>query len=798
MSKRRIKKVAVLGSGVMGSRIACHLSNVGCEVLLLDISPKEISEKEKAMGLTLDHPKVKNRLVNEALETALRSNPSPIYRKAFRSRIQTGNFDDNLKDIADCDWVIEAIIENLDIKKNLFDRVEKFRKPGSLISSNTSGIPIALMSEGRSEDFQKHFCGTHFFNPPRYLELLEIIPGPKTTKEVLNFWEEFGSKTLGKTALVAKDTPAFIANRIGVYSIMNAFHLAEKYPVNINDVDALTGTLLKRQKSATFRTSDVVGLDTLAHVAKGLKAACPKDEARALFEFPKALNHLLENNFLGSKSGQGFYKKIKSESGSKILALNLNTLEYEEASKPHSMIEQVKAAGGFKQRLLAMINHSSDLGKYLREHFAGLFAYSCNRVPEIANHIYLIDQAMRAGFGWSHGPFELMDVLGFETVGKLLKEGKHSIPNKMQEWMEKNSSWYSNKEGLRLFAALENMEWKEIPGQDQFILLNQMPKSAIVWENSGAKIWDLGDGILNVEFTSKMNTLGGDVLQGINKGIELAEKNYEGLVIANQGNNFSVGANLAMVFMMALEQDYDELDFAIRAFQNTTMRARYSAVPVVVATQGMCFGGGCELALHADHVLTAAECYMGLVEFGVGLIPGGGGSKELTRRASLSYGEGDIKLNTLKEHYLSIAMGKVSTSGHEAFDLHLLQAHKDEVITNKHTLIQQAKNKVKLLIDRGYQQPIHEKIKVLGQSALGMFLVGAESMQSSHYISAHDRLISEKLAHVMCGGNLSGETMVSEQYLLDLEREAFLSLCGERKTLERIEHMLKKGKPLRN
>ncbi len=798
MSKRVIKKAAVIGSGIMGSRIACHFANVGIEVVLLDIPPKELNESEEKQGLTLDHPSIRNRIVNEAFTQTLKSNPAPLYRKEFAERIQLGNLEDHMELVKDCDWILEAVVERLDIKQQVFEKLEQFRKPGSIISSNTSGIPIHLISEGRSDDFQEHFCGTHFFNPPRYLELLEIIPGPRTSKEVLDFLQDYGTKTLGKTAIKCKDTPAFIANRIGVYSIQNSFHLMEQSSLSVSQVDAFTGTLIGRQKSATFRTCDVVGLDTLVHVANGLKEHCPEDESRNIFELPDFLKKMMDQNWLGSKTGQGFYKKTKTPEGAtEILQLNLETLEYEAGAK-HPLLSQAKQIDGVGSRIRFLFNDKGEIGTFFQKHFLGLFAYAAHRIPEISDTIYSIDRAMKAGFGWSHGPFELWDIIGTKNALELFVKHQIAIPKTFEAFSEKDGRFYKLKNGEQFCYNPSSKTHEKVQGLGSFIILDQLAVENTIWENSGSRILDLGDGIINLEFRSKMNTLGGDVLNGIHHAIDLAEKNYRGLVIGNQADNFSVGANLAMVFMMAVEQDYDELDFAVRTFQNTTMRMRYSSVPVVIATQGMTFGGGCEAVLHADSVVAAAENYMGLVEMGVGLIPGGGGTKEMTLRASDSYFEGDIQLPTIKDYYLTIAMSKVSTSAYEAFNYHLLKEGRDRVVTNKHLLIAEAKNQCLLLAMAGYQQPIPKKITVLGQHALGMFMVGAESMKSAHYISEHDKLISEKLAYVMCGGDLSASTQVSEQYLLDLEREAFLSLCGERKTLERIEHMLKKGKPLRN
>ena len=795
--KRIIKKVAVIGSGIMGSGIASHFANIGVEVLLLDIIPKEPNEAEQKKGLTIENKSVRNRLVNDNLTAALKSSPSPIYHQKFANRITTGNTTDDLEKIKDVDWIIEVVVERLDIKKAVYEQIEKFRKPGTLITSNTSGIPIHFMSEGRSEDFQKHFCGTHFFNPVRYLKLFEIIPGPKTSPEVLSFLNEYGSKFLGKTSVVAKDTPAFIGNRIGIFGIMSLFHLVKEMGLTIEEVDKLTGPVIGRPKSATFRTVDVVGLDTLVHVANGLYENCPQDEAHDLFKLPDFINKMMDNKWLGSKTKQGFYKKVDKD----ILALDLDTLEYRAQKKASfSTLELTKTIEKPIDRFKVLIKGKDKAGEFYRKSFADLFAYVSNRIPEITDDLYKIDDAMKAGFGWENGPFEIWDAIGIENALKLIKEAGQQPADWIQEMLSSGkNSFYTVKDGATYYYDIPSKSYKKIPGQDAFIILNNIRESKKVWGNSDATLIDLGDGIVNLEFHSKMNTIGSGVLQGINKGIELAEKDFQGLVIGNQAANFSVGANLAMIFMMAVEQEYDELNFAIKQFQDTMMRVRYSGIPVVVAPHGMTLGGGCEMSMHADKVVAAAETYIGLVEFGVGVIPGGGGSKEMALRASDTFRKNDVELNVLQEYFLAVGMAKVSTSAYEAYDLGILQPGKDIIVVNKDRQIAEAKKQALLLAEAGYTQPSKRKdVKVLGKQALGMFLVGTDSMQAGKYISEHDQKIANKLAYVMAGGDLSEPTFVTEQYLLDLEREAFLSLCAEKKTLERIQFMLTKGKPLRN
>lgn len=807
--KRNIKKVAVLGSGVMGSRIACHFANIGIEVLLLDIVPRELLPQEEAKGLTLESKSVRNRIVNSSLETALKTNPSPIYSKSYVNRITTGNFEDNMSEIASYDWVIEVVVERLDIKKTIFDQVEKYRKEGTLVTSNTSGIPIHLMAEGRSEDFKQHFCGTHFFNPPRYLELFEIIPTPHTKKDVVEFLTYFGDKMLGKTVVLCKDTPAFIGNRIGVYSMLALTHLVEPLGLTVEEVDKYTGPAMGHPKSATFRTADVVGLDTLINVANGLADNAPDDEAKGVFQLPAYIDKMAENKWLGEKTKQGFYKKVKDDKGnSVILSLDLNTLEYGEQAKVKSTtLEATKQVEDIRKRMKVYEQGADKAGELFRAMHYPLFEYVSKRVPEITDEFYRIDDAMRAGFGWELGPFEVWDALGIQQTLEKIKDEEKRLPGQSGEvaqWVHDMlasgaKNFYKVIDGVKNYYDIDSKSYKPIPGAEDLIVLDHIRESKTIWKNSGVTITELGDGIINCEFHTKMNTIGGDVIQGVNKAIDLAEKEYRGLVITNDGKNFSAGANIGMIFMMAVEQDYDELNMAVRTFQNTAMRLRYSSIPVVVAPFQLTLGGGCEFSMHADFVQLHAETYMGLVEFGVGVIPGGGGSKEFALRASDEYKEGQIVQNTLKDRFLTIGQAKVSTSAVEANELGYLQEGKYAITMNRKRLLADAKAKAVELADAGYVQPAQRKdIKVLGNQGLGIVYAGAASMRAGNYISDHDQKISEKLGWVMCGGDLSQPTEVSEQYLLDIERKAFLELAAERKTLERIQHMLTKGKPLRN
>lgn len=788
-AKRIIKKVAVLGSGVMGSRIACHFANIGLQVLLLDIIPKDADAKSR------------NKLVNDALASALKSNPSPIYSKGLAKNITTGNFDDDMPKIAGCDWVIEVVVERLDIKQKVFENVEKYRKQGSLITSNTSGIPIHLMAEGRSEDFRKHFCGSHFFNPPRYLKLLEIIPTADTLPEVVDFLLGYGEKYLGKTTVLAKDTPAFIGNRIGVFSIMSILHYAEKTGISIEEVDKLTGPVIGHPKSATFRTSDVVGLDTMVHVANGLSQGVPNDEAKDFFKIPEFVTKMVSNNWLGSKTNQGFYKKEKVDGANQFYTLDLKTLEYQPSKKvKFPSLETTKTVDNLKDRMKILFAAKDKAGDFYRAIFYQLFAYSSNRIPEISDELYKIDAAVNAGFGWEMGPFEKWDALGVETTVKAMEAEGHKPAAWVYEMLKSGAvSFYKIQDGKRLYYDIKSKTYLVIPGTEDFILLDTIRAANTIWKNNGTTITDLGDGIINLEFHTKMNTIGGEVIEGINKAITLAEQSYKGLVISNEGANFSAGANVGMIFMMAVEQEFDELNMVIKAFQNTMMRIRYSSIPVVAAPHQMALGGGCELCLHADKVVAHAELYMGLVEFGVGLIPGGGGTKEFALRLSDELQEGDIELNNFRDRFLTIGQAKVSTSAHEAFELGYLKKGRDLVVVSRNRVLSEAKKQCLLMANEGYVQPVPRKdIRVLGKQALGLGYVGANTMFSGNYISEHDVKISQKLAYVLAGADLSQPTLVSEEYLLNLEREAFVSLCAERKTLERIQSILTGGKTLRN
>ncbi|HVV06836.1 MAG TPA: 3-hydroxyacyl-CoA dehydrogenase/enoyl-CoA hydratase family protein, partial [Puia sp.] len=691
--------------------------------------------------------------------------------------------------------------ERLDIKQQVFAEVEKYRKPGTLITSNTSGIPIHRMTEGRSEDFKRHFCGTHFFNPPRYLRLLEIIPTPDTDPAVVEFLMHYGDLYLGKTTVLAKDTPAFIANRIGVYGIMAIFGLVEKLGLTIDEVDALTGPIIGRPKSATFRTADVVGIDTLVKVAKGVAENCPGDEQKAVFNTPAWLEKIVANKWLGDKTGQGFFKKTKGAGGEKeILTLDLQTLEYGPRQKPKfATLEAAKPIDDLKTRLKLLLQGSDKAGEFYRQFHYGLFAYISHRIPEISDELHRVDDAMMGGFGWEIGAFESWDVLGVEATVKKMKEAGYTVAPWVDEMLASGArTFYKVEQGRKLYYDIPSRSYKPLPGGEAFLVMRNF-EGQTVWKNSACRLYHLDDAVLGLEWYTKMGSIGGEVLEGIHKGIALAEEKYKGMVIAGEGPNFSAGANVGLIFMLAIEQDFDELDMAIRQFQSTMMRVRYSAVPVVIAPHGLTLGGACEMSLHADRVVAAAESYIGLVELGVGLIPGGGGTKEFTLRAGDEMHEDEPETITLKNRFFTIATAKVSTSAMEAYELGILRKGRDIVSINQGRRIAEAKASVIGLYDDGYVQPVlRTDVKVLGRSALGALYAGINGMWRGNYATDHDVKVAKKLAYVMCGGDLSEPTLVSEQYILDLEREAFLSLCGEKKTLERIQSVLKGGKPLRN
>jgi 3-hydroxyacyl-CoA dehydrogenase len=789
--QRKIRKVAILGSGVMGSRIACHFANIGAQVLLLDIPYTDPGETKPGT------PNQRNKIVQDALKNTLASKPAALFLASYQNRIKTGNLEDDLHEIAGCDWILEAVVENLDIKKNLYQKVEQFRKPGTLITSNTSGIPLQWLAQDRSADFCAHFCGTHFFNPPRYLPLLEIIPTKQTLPEVRDFLLAYGQRYLGKTTVLCKDTPAFIANRIGVFSMLDVIAIQQKLGLRIEEIEKLTGPVIGHPKSATFRTADVVGLDTLLKVADGLNQALGKQ----VLTIPGFLRKMGENKWLGDKTGQGFFLPKKNLDGQKeFWSLNPETMEYQPPVKAKfATLESTKTIEKLEDRWSVLIQGQDAAGAFYREMLGGLFAYASACIPEIADKVSQIDDAMVAGFGWEMGPFATWDCIGLQKGIELIGAVGKPVPDWVQNMVAKGqNSFFQLSEGIRMEYIPESQKQEKASSVSGAILLSDLRSSKPLFTNAGSTVHHLGDGVLCLEFHTKMNTIGSEVVEGLHRALDLAEGSYNGLVIGNQGTNFSAGANLALLFMYAMEQEFDEIDLMIRQFQNTVMRVRYSSVPVVVAPHGLSLGGGCEITLHADGVQAAAETYMGLVEVGVGLIPGGGGTKEMANRVSQKIEAGDIELNSLQNAFMNIAMAKVSTSGHEAMELGFLRKG-DRFSLHKALQLADAKEFVLHLASEGYVQPIPSKeIRVQGKAGMATFLAGIHAMRAGKRISEHDQKVAEKLSYVLNGGDLSYPQMVSEQYLLDLEREAFLSLTGERKTLERIQSLLTGGKVLRN
>ncbi len=800
--KRNISKVAVLGSGIMGSGIACHFANIGVEVLLLDICPNELNESEKQKKLSLDSKAVKNRIVNEMFNKCIKSKPSPIYSKSFIKRIKLGNFDDDISKIKSADWIIEVVVEKLEIKQKVFDLIEKHRTPGTIVTSNTSGIPIKLMSKGRSDDFNKNFAITHFFNPPRYLNLFEVIPSPNCDKHLLSFLLKYGEKYLGKTSILAKDTPAFIGNRIGTFGIQSLFHQVKNGDYTIEEIDKLTGSIIGRPKSATFRTADVVGLDTLISVSKGIYDSCKNDESIEIFKEPDFLKKMVENNALGSKTGKGFYKKIKDNSGkSKILRLDFDSMEYVEQKKVNfDILSKARKIKASNEKFKFLVSGDDKGSNFYKENFSRMFHYIQNRIPEISDSIVSIDEAMKAGFGWKDGPFEIWNYIGINEGKELMKVYGLETAKWIDDMLSNGyNEFYKESEGIVQYYDLKSKKYKAKPGQEGFVILKNILEDKVVWSNSEATLYDIGSDIVNLEFSSKMNVINQNIISSLKKGVEIAEKDFKGLVIGNEGSHFSAGADISMIFLLSVEQEYDELNHVMKIFQDTMMRLRYSAIPVVAAPHGYTLGGGCELCLQCDAVVPYSETYIGLVEAGIGLLPGGGGMKEMILRASDKFKKNDVEVNILQEYFMNIGMGKTATSGFEGYELDYFIKGRDITVMNKKNQINIAKQKALNLFDAGYTKPIERNdIKVLGKQALGMLYVGVDSLRAGDYISDHDKKIANKIAYVLCGGDLSQPTKVSEQYLLELEREAFISLCGERKTLERMQYMLKNGKPLRN
>jgi 3-hydroxyacyl-CoA dehydrogenase len=757
--KRNISKVAVLGSGIMGSGIACHFANIGVEVLLLDICPSELNESEKQKNLSLDSKAVKNRIVNEMFNKCIKSKPSPIYSKNFIKRIKLGNFDDDISKIKSADWIIEVVVEKLEIKQKVFDLIEKHRTPGTIVTSNTSGIPIKLMSKGRSDDFNKNFAITHFFNPPRYLNLFEVIPSPNCDKHLLSFLLKYGEKYLGKTSILAKDTPAFIGNRIGTFGIQSLFHQVKNGDYTIEEIDKLTGSIIGRPKSATFRTADVVGLDTLISVSKGIYDSCKNDESIEIFKETDFLKKMVKNNALGSKTGKGFYKKIKDKTGkSKILRLDFESMEYVEQKKVNfDILSKARKIKTSKEKFKFLVSGDDKASNFYKENFSRMFHYIQNRIPEISDSIVSIDQAMKAGYGWKDGPFEIWNYIGINEGKELMKVYGLETAKWVDDMLSNGyNEFYRKSEGIVQYYDLTSKKYKTKPGEEGFVILKNIIEDKVVWSNSEATLYDIGNDIVNLEFSSKMNVINQNIISSLKKGVEIAEKDFKGLVIGNEGSHFSAGADISMIFLLSIEQEYDELNHVMKIFQDTMMRLRYSAIPVVAAPHGYTLGGGCELCLQCDAVVPYSETYIGLVEAGIGLLPGGGGMKEMILRASDKFKKNDVEVNILQEYFMNIGMGKTATSGFEGYELDYFIKGRDITVMNKKNQINIAKQKALNLFDAGYTKPIERNdIKVLGKQALGMLYVGVDSLRAGDYISDHDKKIANKIAYVLCGGDLS-------------------------------------------
>jgi 3-hydroxyacyl-CoA dehydrogenase len=790
-----IKKAAVLGSGVMGSGIAAHLANIGIPTLLLDIVPRELTEDEKAKGLTLEDKPVRNRISQASIQKLLKQKPAPLTVKKNLALIEAGNLEDDLNKLNDVDWVIEVVVENLNVKKQVFEKVDRYRKQGSIISSNTSGISVEAMVEGRSDDFKKHFLGTHFFNPPRYLKLLEVIPTQYTDPKVLAFMKTFGEDVLGKGVVVAKDTPNFIANRIGTYGLLVTVREMLKGGFSAGEVDSITGPLIGRAKSATFRTLDVVGLDTFFHVANNVYEKVEGKE-KEVFEVPSFIKSMVEKGWLGSKSGKGFFMK----KGKEILELDPTTLEYGPCKKLSTpAVELSKQEKGTANKLKALVYANDRAGELLWNILSPVLVYSAQLLGEIADDIVAIDRALKWGFGWEMGPFETWDAIGVEKSVQKMKESGLEVPVLVTEMLEKGVASFYKEENNELYFY-DKGEFKPVEFNPKVINLNQLKKQkGVIKKNSGASLMDIGDGVALLEFHSPNNAIGFDILQMINFAVDEVEKNYKGLVIGNQGKNFCVGANLAMILMEAQDDNVYELDMVVRHFHQAMLKVKYSSKPVVAAPFAMTLGGGAEICLPAAHIQASAETYMGLVEVGVGLIPGGGGNKELYIKHLESFPNGvqfDLQ-NVANKVFETIATAKVSTSGDEARENNFLD-FADGISVNSDHQLYDAKQAVLSLHEKGYKPRVRSKVPVVGETGYATLLLGAEAMFLSGYISQHDLKIAKKLAYVIAGGKVPFGTEVDEQYLLDLEREAFLSLVAEPKSQQRMQHMLVKGKPLRN
>jgi len=808
-----IKKVGVIGAGVMGATIAAHMANVGLETVLLDIVPPKMPEDLAKKGLKEDSKKFRNLFADRGLEGALKSKPASFYIPEDAQLITTGNLEDDFDLLKDCDWIVEVVVEILDIKKNLLSRLEKVVKADALISTNTSGISVAAMSGHLSDDFQSRFLGTHFFNPPRYMKLFEIIPGPKTKPEIIEEMALFAEKRLGKGVVFAKDTPNFIGNRVGVFSGSLTNKLLEEFDFSIEQVDALTGPVIGRPKMATYRLADLVGLDIMGHVADNVSQNCPDDERLPVFTPSPWVQEMIKKGWLGNKTKGGMYKRVKGENGKKeTLAIDWKTLEYRPKQKvKFASLEAANQQGGTKAKLKAIYYAGDQAGKFVFKLLSEILIYSANRIPEISDDIVNIDNAMKWGYNWKLGPFETWDALGVEKSAAKMKEAGYALPSWIEDMLASGAaSFYKMENGVQYFYDLAAKGYKKVPISPEIILLPSLKdRQKLVAGNQGASIVDLGDGVICLEFHTKMNSLGADIIAMMDKSCDLIEEGkFEGLVIANHGGNFSVGANLMLVLFAAQEEEWDELEFMVKKLQDSYMRLKYLSKPVVAAPHQMALGGGCECCLHSDRVVAAAETYIGLVEVGVGVIPAGGGSKELLIRNTEErlfriqrggiYPKDVFLLPFVARTFETIAMAKVATSAKEAIKMGIMRPA-DKVCLNADYRIKMAKDNVIAMNLAGYEAPRPlNKIRVMGRDSVGTFNYVLYNMQKAGFVTPHDITVSNKLAYVLTGGNVLPDTEVTEQYLLDLEREAFVSLCGTKETQARMAHMLKTGKPLRN
>jgi 3-hydroxyacyl-CoA dehydrogenase len=792
----------------MGARIAAHLANAGIQCCLLDIVPPELNADERRKGLTLEKPAVRNRIVLAGLDAAKKSRPVAFFTPETARLITPGNFEDNLAWCSEADWIIEAVAENLEIKRKLFERIEAVRKPGTLVTTNTSGLPIHLIAEGRSDDFQQHFAGAHFFNPPRYMKLVELIPGPKTLPDVLATLEETCDVRLGKGVVVAKDTPNFIANRIGTFSMLKAIREMQSLEMTIEEVDACTGPAIGWPNSATFRTADIVGLDVLVHVVRNIYESVPDDESRETYRVPPIVDEMMKRGWLGEKTGSGFYQRVKKAGESDILTLDWQKMEYRPRAKAKlGSTETGKTIEDTRERLRMLAGPALEgkggdkANRFVWACLSEICLYAARRIPEIANSVVDLDRAMRWGFGWEFGPFEIWDAIGVERMAKgLEREGKQMPPLVSKVLASPKKSFYETEKGRTSYFDFGSAALKPLDEPAGIIVLKSLKdRTPVVQENSGASLIDLGDGVLCCEFHAKMNAIGGDIFAMLTAGVARLETEFEAMVIANQAPNFSAGANLLLLLMTAQEGEWDDIHLAVRQFQRANMAIKYAPRPVVSAPQGMALGGGCEINLHAARIHAAAEAYIGLVEVGVGLIPGGGGTKEMLIRGNEHAAGGDSLdlMHALRPIFENVAMAKVSTSAEEARSLGYLRPS-DLIAMNRDRQVADAKQTALALVRAGYHPPAPAEVRVLGEEFLAAAKLAIHMLIRGEYATEHDGVVARKLAYVMAGGGITAAQAVPEQYILDLEREAFVSLCGERKTQERIAHTLKTGKPLRN